>query len=627
MRSIPDTAVAAIARCGSLIALALTLWHACAALQIPFIVYLPVLVAAVALAMRSTSAKEENRATSLPAAPLCAVAAILLSPFVGLLHAASGRWPHWFASADDAYTLLIARGMRYGFPPPDLSWSGGTIHYHLGGARLTDLLSRLTFLPPHAVYYGLMPVVMKLVLIAAILECARLAAPNLDPRLRVTVPLAVGGLITIDWYNILWHLHDAAVRGIGPTLHAGVPVLLLHPGLFSRHAVDAAWLAVTFMIVLAATWERTGIVEKAALLFAVFLSKQQVFLAAGIAFGIVAVIELMRRNWRPAAAGALALGGAIVALPAGSTYGPLAHLTLGCGRFCRELLTHHGLASRLPHSLLLVAEILLFAAGLHLFALTIILRSRPYSIARVMLLSFALAGPVIALGLRLVASPLLHARFLAVHTPVASRLFMPLTGYLDGILDVAIMAAFTTLPLVLPVLAIPLAAWWMQSTPRPVTRRALATWLLITVLASAWNSSFITLLHSDRAKEIQPDAMAALRAIPADARSILTNDLAYDDRVEGHLPLLNIWAPAASGRQFYASAFMFNFQYPDSAERLNKVRWFFSEATDDERTREARRLGIDVVLMRTDLGPVRRWNGWNLLGRFGPYELYQKRSK
>lgn len=102
-------------------------------------------------------------------------------------------------------------------------------------------------------------------------------------------------------------------------------------------------------------------------------------------------------------------------------------------------------------------------------------------------------------------------------------------------------------------------------------------------------------------KEISPDAIAVLSAIPPD-RVVATNDFAYDDRVERHLPLLNIWAPLASGRQFYASAFMFNFQHPDAADRLRVQRG-------------------DAAFLRTDAAP---WNsaGWLRIAHRRSYEAW-----
>jgi hypothetical protein len=555
--------------------------------------------------------------------PLAIVTVIVLSPGIDAWHAVTGAWPHWFATSDDAYTLLIARGLRQAFPPADLSWSGTTLHYHMGGAMLTDLLSRVTFLPPHAIFYGVLPLAMKLILIAAILEVARRVAPDLDPRLRVWAPLAVGGFLTVDWFAVLWHLHDVAARGTAAMIDAGLPMLLRQQALFSHHAIDMALLAVAFFIVLVATWERTTVLEKSSLLFAIFLAKQQVFLAAGAAYGIAALIELRRRNARPFAAGVIGLGGVLLALPSGSTYGSMARLTPGCGGWCHELLEHHGLASRVPHSLLLPLELLLFVAGLHLFAWTIIRAPRRGGITRTLLLSFATIGPAIALVLRLVPNTLLRARFLAIYSPVADKLFMPLPVYLDRILDIAVMAAMTTLPLTLPLLALPLAGSWMQSTGSRAMKFVLASWLAITLIVSAWNSSFIQVHGLKTGKEIAPDAMAALRSIPDDVQLILTNDLAYDDQVERHLPFLNIWAPASSGKQFYSSAFMFHFQYQDSVERQRKVLWFFNHATDEERIREGKALGIDLVLLRTDIATGRPWHGWRFLGRSGRYELYQ----
>jgi hypothetical protein len=615
MPSISDDAVAAVARLGSFLAAGVALWCGAAALGIPFWLFVPLWLAAC-LASWWFSRPAERLSGRLPLVPLTIVLAILLSPVALLLHGASGPLPHWFARSDDAYTLLIARGLRLGFPSPDLSWAGQAIRYHLGTPLLVDLLSRLTSLPVHTIYYGLLPIVMKIILAAAVLEAARRFAPDLRPSLRVWIPLAVSGLFTMDLYAVLWHLHDLVARGAAAFTTGGMPLFALQVGLFTQPAFDSGWLAVPLLVILIATWQRITVFEQACLLFAVFLVKPQVFLAGGAAWGILALLELRRRNWRPFIAGAIALAAAIAALPLQSTYGSLAHMTIGCGAECLQLIEKHHLSGRLPRAALLPLELAGFVIGFHIFAFVLLRRRRLINKDAGLALLIASAGLVIAFVLRLVPTPLLRQEFLGVYAPIADRLFMPLGVYLDRIFDVAVDSAYDAFIRILPLVVIPIAL-------RPPLRRSMAAILAIVFAVSIWSSSFLGAQRwLDGPKEIAPDAANVLRAIPTETHAILTNELAYDDVVERHLPLLNIWAPLYSGRQFWASAFMFEFQYPDAARRLQQTRWFFESASAEDRNRFADVSGIDALFVRRTTPAL--WPGWVLIARDGRYDLYRR---
>jgi len=616
-----DTTIIAIARAGSFLAVTLTSWYTCQALHIPFLAGITAVILILGHIWRNRGLVVSTE--ELPAFPLLLTIAVLSSPTIAILPALLGTSPHWLANSDDAYTLLIARGLRHGFPPVDLSWNGATIHYHLGGALLTDLISRATALPVHAIYYGVLPLILKIIAVASILVIARDLAPDVPSKTRAWIPLAVCGVVEIDWFAIAWHVHDFLVRGLVAFTSEGMPVLHLREGLFSRHAFDAAPLAALFVVVLAGTWQRTTLLEKASLLFCVYLAKQQVFLAAGAAYAIVSLLELARRRWQPFAAGSIALLSAVLALRNGSTYGSMAHMSIGCGALCRDLMERHGLAARLPAALHLPMEICLMLASLHLFLAALIRRRRSCTLPpALLLLCFVIMGPTIAFVLKYRASPLLKQRFLTVYAPISAKLFMPLAVYLDRILEIAVQAAATTLPLTLAIVALPLGASWMSSTPNRGWRYVLIVWFYVTLVVSAWSTSVMVIRGTGRAKEIGADTMSVLSAIPANAQSVLTNDLQYDDHAEQHLPLLNIWAPLSSGRQFYASAFMFNFQYPDSGERLRIVRAFVGEDSDSQRLSLARTAGIDTLFWREQPGVRPPSTGWKRLETRGMYSVY-----
>lgn len=603
MPRVDDRLIAATARIGSFLALGLALRFGTAA-AIPFWLFVPLWLLLCWRLAAAFGSPDDQPTSGVPVLPLTVVMATLLSPSLLLLHGASESVPHWFSHADDGYTLMIARGLRQAFPPPDLSWAGMPVRYHHGAPLLVDLLSRLTFLPVHTIYYGLLPIVLKIILVASVLEVARRIAPDLSPNVRVWVPLAVSGLFTIDFYNVAWHAHDLLVRGRAAIGEVGMPIFTLYDGLFTRPTFDSGWLAVPLIVILLATWKTSTPIEQASVLFAIFLVKPQVFLAAGAGFGIVALVELRNRNWRPFGAAALALVAVLMALPIESTYDSMTHLTLACGAECLQLIDRHALSAKFPLAVLMPAEIVLYVMSFHLFALVLLRARRTSEEARLAML-IALAGLSIAFGLRLVPTAVLRTRFLAVYTPIAGRLFMPLPVYLDRVFGIAVDSAYDAFTRLLPLVVIPLA----------LSSRRLR-WLVVIVAAvSLWNIR----PNFEQAKEITSDAMNVLCEIPPGSHVILTNDLAYDDLVEKHLPLLNIWAPAATGQQFWASAFMFNFQYAEAADRLRQVDWFFSQASDAERVRFARAAGIDLVFAREH--PIA---GWRLIARDGRYELYSR---
>lgn len=628
MPAVPESVIRWTARAGSFLALALALWYACAALHWPFVVFLAAFIVVVVVCSRSSSVR--GAADTFPLVPVLIVLAIVLSPLALMLHGASGPEPHWFSSSDDAFTILTARGLAGGIPPRDLSWDGQPLRYHLGTALLVDLLHRATRLPLHTVHYALAPLLLRLIILAALLLLVRRIAPELPRRWQVWMPLAAGALPTIDLFQVAWHAHDLWVRGRGALSSlSAASVFPLDRGLLSTLVIDSSSLAIAFTIVLIATWRETTVIEKAALLFAVFLSKAQVFLAVGAGYGVIALSELVRRRWRPFAAGALALACVVPALGNGSTYGSLARMTVGCGALCRQLLRRHNLEGRFPDALVIAVEIAVLFCGLHLVAAALVLgvrRIRKSATPELALgISMAVAGFLIAMVLSLAPSAGLQERFLAVHRGVSDRLFMPLPVYLQRILDVSTAATFHT-TLLVPIFGVPLLAVWMSATRRAAVRRILSVSLVVLLAFGAFQASAPGLREIDgKDVEVPPDTLYVLRSIPPGARAVITNDLGWDDTKERHLPLLNIRAPAVSGRQFWASAFMFTFQHPDAAERLRRIEWFFAPATgSDARIAFARAAGIDHVLLRTDLAvrPL-SFPGWTRVAARGRYELYR----
>jgi hypothetical protein len=292
------------------------------------------------------------------------------------------------------------------------------------------------------------------------------------------------------------------------------------------------------------------------------------------------------------------------------------------------LLSRHGLEHRFPTAVVLAVETIVIIGAIHVLAVAVLyaLRRmrRPLPPELILGLSIAAGGVLVPAILRVTPSEELRGRFIAVHAGVSDRLFVPLPQYLDRILDVSVNAAFDAFTLMLPVVGLPLLFVWMYDVRRPAIRGLLAVAAVVLLFTGALGSSVLAIRPSGRMpKEVAPDARIVLRAIPAEASAVLTNDLAWDDRAERHLPLLNIWAPAVSGRQFWASAFMFTFQHPDAAERLRIANRFFAPTTSPaERLAIAREQRIDFVFLRRDLAPAWSSEGWSLIAKSGRYELY-----
>jgi hypothetical protein len=316
------------------------------------------------------------------------------------------------------------------------------------------------------------------------------------------------------------------------------------------------------------------------------------------------------------------------ALEVGSTYGSSTSLIAGWGALCRTLLPRHGLENRFPTAVVLAVETIVIIGAIHVLALALLygLRRMPRPLAPELILGLSIAagGVLVPAILRVAPSDELRGRFIAVHAGVSDRLFMPLPEYLDRILDVSVNAAFDAFTLMLPVVGLPLLVVWTYAVKRAAIRKLLAAAAVVLLVTGALGSSVLAIRPMGRMpKEVAPDARTVLRAIPPEAHAVLTNDLAWDDRAERHLPLLNIWGPAVSGRQFWASAFMFTFQHPDAAERLRIVSRFFAPSTSPaERLAIAREKGIDFVFLRRDLAPAWSPEGWSLVAKSGRYELY-----
>ena len=104
-----------------------------------------------------------------------------------------------------------------------------------------------------------------------------------------------------------------------------------------------------------------------------------------------------------------------------------------------------------------------------------------------------------------------------------------------------------------------------------------------------------------RSKQVDSEAVEALDAIPVEGTIVITNDLAFDERTAGHLPLMNSWAPAVHGHQFWANNFMHDLGCPDVGWRFQQQERFWREPVGPWQAGFLERDRIGWILQRKDL--------------------------
>lgn len=545
----------------------------------------------------------------------------LLTVFVVVLAAApafryawllsGGDHPSAFLSADESYNFMIAQGLAQDFPPPDLTYSGRVSAYHLGGPMLAEMLNRFGVASIHQAFYGIWPVVLKLTALCSTFCILGKLAPGLSTEKKLLGVVATSGIFTVDFYNIIWNFRTLAKTGVfnSETVFSGMPVAAGYVGFVGQDLQYAAPLAIVLFLVLVANLERAGSLILACGLFGIFLAKSSVFAPIAAAWGAFATYHVLRyRNHRYFLAGFIALGLCLIARPYVMESG-IASFALGTGYGLDWLATvgkHLSAAlglSGTPAAAAVGTGLLL--VGSHIFGWGGALLVKERWMRR------EAEGALLLIGLCVVFAamfcmffvfridPIAQAGFYAIHEGVKDVLWRGVDTYIYELGKMSIGEARIVVFYGLALIGIAGALWITQVARARAL--SLAAWLGISgsIVFSCWQSfqgAFGPL--PDRTKVISAPTTQALSAIPVAGSVILTNECAYDRKVELHMPLMNAAMSAVYGHQFWACNFMFgnNFAVADATERLQRLRWFWTTAIGDEHLRFLRNAGVTHLL-------------------------------
>lgn len=541
--------------------------------------------------------------------------AVLLVALAPAIRAAwmlgGGAYPSAFLSADESYNFMIAQALAQGFPPPDLTYTGRVTAYHLGGPMLAEMVNRYGLASLHFAFYGLWPVVLKCVAACSIFSILGKLVPGLSTQRKLIGVLVTSGLFTIDFYNILWNARTLLKTGVlnAATVLDGMPVATMYSGFVADELYYAAPLAAALFLVLIANLERRNMLQLACGLFGIFAAKSSVFVPIGAAWGLYAVYELFRhRDHRYFVAGIVALSLCLLARPYMMESG-MATMALGSG-YGFDWLVARGL--NITKALSGESAILAAAAGLgllligsHVFGWSIVslVKGRTWQKAPADPMFFILLSIVVAAlfcaFFVLAIEPAALAGFFAIHSGIKEHLWRPIDSYIYELGKMSIGEARVVVAY--GVALIGTAAALRMTMTSNSSLGKLAVWAVIaSSLAAALVQSYRAALGPPPAqmKIITLSTAQALASIPVTGSVILTNECAYDRKVELHMPLMNAAMSAVYGHQFWACNFMFgnNFAVPDASERLRRIRWFWSTEIGDEHYHFLRASGITHVL-------------------------------
>lgn len=524
---------------------------------------------------------------------------------------AGGDHPGAFLSADESYNFMIAQGLVQGFPPPDLTYLGRVSAYHLGGPMLAEMLNRFGLASLHLAFYGVWPVVLKVAAACSIFCILGKLAPSLSTEKKLLGVVATSGVFTIDFYNILWNIRTLVKTGAlnAETVFSGMPIATGYVGFVGQELQYAAPLAITLFLILVANLERANSPLLACGLFGIFLAKSSVFLPIAIGWAVFATYHLLRRrNYRYFVAGVIALALCLIARPYVMESG-MASFALGAGYGLdwlasggRHLSVALGNGGTVAAA---VAAIGLLVIGCHVFGWaggSLVKERWQYQDAADSLLLIGLCvafAAIFSAFLVFRIDPTAQAGFYAIHEGIKGALWRGVDTYIYELGKMSIGEARIVVLYGLALIGIAGALWTTHVTQSRTLR--LVGWLAISgsIAFSCWQSYHGTFGSlPDRTKVISAPTAQALSVIPVAGSVILTNECAYDRKVELHMPLMNAAMSAVYGHQFWACNFMFgnNFAVSDASERLQRIRWFWTTEIGDKHLRFLRNAGITHLL-------------------------------
>ena len=356
----------------------------------------------------------------------------------------------YFVTADDAYDLLIARGLEHGYPPPDLSYRGEIVQYHYGLPLLVEFMHRSVGLPPHVTLYGVLPGLFSLLTLLSLLRVLRLLFPDWTINRLLLGVLLSQAVVLIDVYNLGWHIRDFLHGGSLAELR-GMPIAAIYAPPVLTDGYGSAGMAVVLLLVLFANVDRCGPFATGCMLFAIYLTKQQLFLPLAMAWGIVALAASVRERDVRALAG-LGIATALVvaskfAVPfeAGFALQPAFNdyfIRLGRG------------PSPLAPALLAIPAVAFFVVavsvllGTHIYGAALYATYYRYrsklsiSGKKIVLLAgtYFLSTIAILVGSILVMKPAVQARFDAIYATIADQLWLPIATYRVDMMNVSLQA-------------------------------------------------------------------------------------------------------------------------------------------------------------------------------------------
>jgi hypothetical protein len=515
-----------------------------------------------------------------------------------------------FIYPDDAFDLLIARGLEQGYPPPDLSYRGEIVQYHYGLPLLIEFMHRLTGLSPHVMLYGILPGLFSIVTLLSLYRVFRLLFPDWTiNRLLVGILLSQAAIF-IDVFNLGWR-HSGSLVDL-----SFMPIAAIYGAPALTDDCGNLGMAVVLVLVLFSNIDRCGPFAAGCMLFAIYLTKQQVFLPLAVTWGVVGLAAWAReRNVR--ALGSLGVATALVvvskiAVPFETGFALRAAFNDYFIKLNRVPSPLVPVLLGTPAAAFLVVSVS-FLLGTHIYGAALYVtyyrnRSKLLNAGKKMVLlveTYFLSAIAILLGTVLVMKPAVEARWDAIHEIVVDQLRLPEATFVSRVdmMNVFLGAVLAPCGALISALATGAILQWHNTT---LARRWRAVLSVFCVLAigpvgyrwtqlPAWQPQ--TSWHVIDNSEIE-----ALKAAKNEPGTIFTNDLRFQPGDQSLLTLSNIAAPQLFGQQFYASNFtFFNFAYADVLDRLHAHEWFWSTPLGDHHRNFLVENDIKYILIRRDV--------------------------
>ena len=580
---------------------------------------LALLVILVAVSGRSANSAPSNAAFGIGGSTLAAVLlALILAPALansGMIAKAVAfhSLATDFISSDDAMDLLIARGLEHGYPPPDLSYKGEIVQYHYGLPLLVEFMHRLTGLSAHVTLYGILPGLFSILTLLSLYRVFRLLFPDWTINRLLAGILLSQAFIFIDVHNLGWHIRNFMHSGSAVKL-SDMPIAAIYAAPVLTDDYGNLGMAVVLLLVLLANIDWCGPLAAGCMLFAIYLTKQQVFLPLAVAWGVVGLFAWVReRNVR--ALGGLGVATALVVIfkitvpfEAGYALQPaLNDYFIRLGRVPNSLAPAFLGTPAAAYLVVLVS----FVLGTHIYGPALYAtyyrnRSKLLTAGKNIVLlveTYFLSAIAILVGTVLVMDPLVEAHWDGIYGAIADQLGLPIATYRLYIRNVSLEAVLTPCGALISTLATGAILQWHFTTSARKWRAVLSVFCILSIGLVGYRWTQLPAWHPPTWWHVIDDSeVEALKVAKDDPGTIFTNDLRFQPGDRLWLRLWNIAAPQLFGQQFYASNFMYtNFAYTDVLDRLNAHEWFWSTPVENHHRSFLTENDIKYLLIRRDM--------------------------